>query len=54
MNKRAPETPADEAGELEPPGFGMDVVFAVGLGLVIAGVGAFTAMTVALLWSALS
>jgi hypothetical protein len=32
----------------------MDVVFAVGLGLVIAGVGTFTAMTVALLWSALS
>jgi hypothetical protein len=53
MNKRAHETPADEADELEP-GFGMEVVFAVGLGLVIAGVGAFTAMTVALLWSALS
>ena len=53
MNKRAQETPADEADELEP-GFGMDVVYAVGLGLAIAGVGTFTAMTVALLWSALS
>jgi len=53
MNKRAHETPADEADELEP-GFGMDVVYAIGLGLLIAGVGAFTAMTVALVWSALS
>jgi len=53
MNKRAHETPADEADELEP-GFGMDVVYAIGLALVIAGVGAFTAMTVALVWSALS
>jgi hypothetical protein len=53
MSKRVHETPADEADELKP-GFGMDVVFAVGLGLVIAGVGTFTAMTVALLWSALS
>jgi hypothetical protein len=53
MNKRVHETPADEADELKP-GFGMDVVFAVGLGLAIAGVGAFTAVTVALVWSALS
>jgi hypothetical protein len=53
MNERLHETPVDEADKLEP-GFGMDVVFAVGLGLVIAGVGTFTAMTVALLWSALS
>ena len=53
MSKRAHETPADEADELEP-GFGMDVVYAIGLGLLIAGVGAFTAMTVALVWSALS
>jgi hypothetical protein len=53
MNKRAHEKPADDADELEP-GFGMDVVFAVGLGLVIAGVGTFTAVTVALVWSALS
>jgi hypothetical protein len=53
MNKRAHETPTDEADELEP-GFGMDVVYAIGLGLLIAGVGAFTAMTVALVWSALS
>ena len=53
MNERLHETPLDKADELEP-GFGMDVVFAVGLGLLIAGVGTFTAMTVALLWSALS
>jgi hypothetical protein len=53
MNERPHGTPVDEADELEP-GFGMDVVFAVGLGLVIAGIGTFTAMTVALLWSALS
>ena len=53
MNKWAHETPADEADEPEP-GFGMDVVYAIGLGLLIAGVGAFTAMTVALVWSALS
>ena len=44
MNKRVHETPADEADELEP-GFGMDVVFAVGLGLVIAGVGTLSAVT---------
>ena len=53
MNEHLHETPLDEADELEP-GFAMDVVFAVGLGLAIAGVGAFTAMSVALLWSALS
>jgi hypothetical protein len=53
MNERPHEAPVDEADELDP-GFGMDVVFAVGLGLVVAGVGTFTAVTVALVWSALS
>jgi hypothetical protein len=53
MNESPHGAPVDEADELDP-GFGMHVVFAVGLGLVIAGVGTFTAMTVALVWSALS
>jgi hypothetical protein len=53
MNERPHRTPADEADAPEP-GFAMDVVFAAGLGLAIAGVGTFTVMTVALVWSALS
>jgi hypothetical protein len=53
MNKRLHQRPPDEADGIEP-GFAMDVVFAVGLGLAIAGVGVFTAMSVAVLWSALS
>jgi hypothetical protein len=53
VNDRAHHQSVDDRDEPEP-GFGMDVVFAVGLGLAIAGVGAFTAATAALVWSALS
>lgn len=52
MNERPHQPSAEEADRLES-GFAAELVFSIGLGLVVAGVGAFTASTVALVWSSL-
>ena len=58
MNERLQEQPADEADELEADeleaSIGAELTFSIGLALVIAGVGALTATTVALVRAALS
>jgi len=43
---------ADAAEELEPV-FTAELVSAIGIGLIIAGFGAFSAVTVARVWSSL-
>jgi hypothetical protein len=47
------QQPADDADGFEP-GFAAELASAIALGPVLAGIGAFNATTVALLWSALS
>ena len=52
MNEHLREAPADDADAHEPS-VAAELTFAIGIGLVIAGVGAFSAITAALMWSSL-